>query len=250
MGPCQRPPLRFGAGHGGDMGCEKSQRIGWPSVVEIPETLRELRVALVHDYLNQRGGAENVVEIFAEMFPGAPLFTSVYDADAMSPSWGRLDVRTTFLQRLSPRLRFAKALLPLYPAAFETLDLSGFDLVLSSTTAFAKGVVTRPHTCHVCYCNNPTRLFWMYHDYLQYERLCAGGPNAPAARRLADARLGFLAAQRPDYFIAGSYNAGAPNRQILPARQPGAATAHRRGQFLPCRRCWELFPCCFPAAAL
>jgi glycosyltransferase involved in cell wall biosynthesis len=169
--------------------------------------LEGLRVAIVHDYLNQPGGAEKVVEVFADMFPRAPIYTSVYDADSMPDFWRGRDVRTTFLQRISPRLSIARALLPLYPTAFEQLDLRAYDLVLSSTTAFAKGVITRPETCHVCYCNNPTRFFWMYHDYVDYEALPAVikrfVPAVMTPLRVWD----FAAAQRVDFFIAGSANA-------------------------------------------
>src|SRR3954447_3900231 len=134
------------------------------SGASIPPDLAGLRVALVHDYLNQPGGAEKVVEVFAEMFPGAPIYTSVYDPDAMPNVWRGLDIRTSFMQRISPRLKVARALIPLYPPAFELFDFSSYHLVLSSTTAFAKGIVTKPETCHICYCNNPTRFVWMYHD--------------------------------------------------------------------------------------
>jgi glycosyltransferase involved in cell wall biosynthesis len=173
----------------------------------MPVSLARLKVALVHDYLNQPGGAERVVEVFAEMFPGAPIYTSVYDPAAMPDTWKTLDVRTSFMQRISPRMKFARALVPLYPAAFELFDLSGYDLVLSSTTTFAKAVVTRPETCHICYCNNPTRFLWMYHDYLRHESLPIGVRNllpfVAAPLRVWD----FAAAQRPDYFVAGSHNA-------------------------------------------
>jgi len=175
--------------------------------VELPASLRSARVALVHDYLNQAGGAEKVVEIFAEMFPGAPIYTSVYDRERMPAVWRTLDIRTSFMQRITPRVGLAKALVPLYPTAFELFDLSSYDLVLSSTTAFAKGVITRPETCHVCYCNNPTRLVWMYHDYLRYERLPPGArcllPWLTTPLRVWD----YAAAQRVDYFVAGSFNA-------------------------------------------
>lgn len=175
--------------------------------MELPASLRSLRVALVHDYLNQSGGAEKVVEILSEMFPGAPLYTSVFDRAAMPPQWRKLDIRTSFLQRVSADARVAKFLTPLYPAAFEAFDLAEYDLVLSSTTTFAKGVITRPETCHVCYCNNPTRFLWMYHDYMRHERLPrlarALLPLATTPLRIWD----YAAAQRVDAFVAGSYNA-------------------------------------------
>jgi glycosyltransferase involved in cell wall biosynthesis len=164
-------------------------------------------VALVHDYLNQQGGAEAVVEVFTTMFPGAPLYTSVYDADRMPSSWRGVDVRTSFLQRLSPRLSFARLFTPLYPSAFESFDLSEFDLVLSSTTTFAKGVVTGPATCHVCYCNTPTRFLWRYHDYLAHENLPTFArrllPLLTTPLRVWD----YAASQRVDFFVAGSRNA-------------------------------------------
>ncbi|HEY8285632.1 MAG TPA: glycosyltransferase [Chloroflexota bacterium] len=163
-----------------------------------------MRVALVHDYLNQPGGAEHVVEVLHHLFPEAPLFTSVYDRDAMPDFWRQVDVRTTFMQRISPRLRVAKRLLPLYPYAFESLDLSGFDLVLSSCSTFSKGVITPPRTLHVCYCHNTTRFLWMYHQYLAHERV---GVLQRALLRPMVTPLrawDFQAAQRVDHFIANS----------------------------------------------
>jgi glycosyltransferase involved in cell wall biosynthesis len=176
--------------------------------------ISRLRVALVHDYLNQMGGAEKVVEVFHSMFPNAPLYTSVYDAAAMPESFARMDVRTSFMQRLTPKLRWVKPLLPLYPFAFEQFDLRGYDLVLSSTTTFAKGVLTRPETCHVCYCNTPFRFLWMYQEYLEFERMTPSKrvilPVMASMLRPWD----FAAAQRVDYFIAGSENAAARIRKF------------------------------------
>lgn len=175
--------------------------------IGMPDVLRGLRVAIVHDYLNQSGGAEKVVELFAEMFPEAPIYTSVYDRARMPDSWRRRDIRTSFLQRISPRLSVAKQLIPLYPTAFESFDLSAYDLVLSSTTSFAKGVITPPATCHICYCNTPTRFVWMYHDYLAFERI-PGPVRALLPWFLTPLRTwDYVAAQRVDNFIAGSHNA-------------------------------------------
>jgi glycosyltransferase involved in cell wall biosynthesis len=163
-----------------------------------------MRVALVHDYLNQSGGAEHVVEVFHDMFPDAPIFTSVYHPEAMPAFWRTLDVRTTFMQRLSPRLRVAKRLLPLYPYAFESIDLAGYDLVLSSCSTFSKGVITPPHTLHVCYCHTATRFLWMYREYLAHEHLGAMQrvllPPMITPLRAWD----FQAAQRVDHFVANS----------------------------------------------
>lgn len=166
-----------------------------------------MRVALVHDYLNQAGGAEKVMEVFCRMFPGSPVYTALYDPAAMPDFWRTQDVRTSFMQRLAPRLSVGKALFPLYPLAFESFDLRDYDLVLSSTTTFAKGVITRPDTCHVCYCNTPTRFAWMYHDYTERQRM------GRMARRVLPTLISplrvwdYAAAQRVDSFVAGSYNA-------------------------------------------
>jgi glycosyltransferase involved in cell wall biosynthesis len=165
------------------------------------EVLRPLRIALVHDYLNQNGGAEKVVEVFCRMFPAAPLYTSVYDPAVMEPFWRDVDIRTSFMQKLSPRLSIAKALLPLYPKAFESFDLSGYDLVLSSASTFAKGVRSQAGTCHVCYCYTPSRFAWMYQEYVERQEL------PPGARFVLPAVVGrlrkwdYAAGQRPDEMI-------------------------------------------------
>jgi glycosyltransferase involved in cell wall biosynthesis len=164
-------------------------------------SLQNLRVAIVHDYLNQRGGAEKVAEVFSRMFPAAPVYTSVYDADAMGDYWRGVEVRTSFMQALASRVDRAKALLPLYPLAFESFDLAGYDLVLSSSSTFAKGVITRPETCHVCYCYTPTRFAWMYQEYIGRQPFGLGVrvvlPAVVAPLRVWD----FAAAQRPDHMI-------------------------------------------------
>lgn len=169
--------------------------------------LDTLRVALVHDYLNQMGGAEQVVEVFHDLFPQAPLYVSVYDRDVMPDSFRRMDVRTSFLQRISPKRSISYKLLPLFPIAFEQFDLRDYDLVLSSTTTFAKGVLTRPNTCHVCYCNTPFRYLWMYQEYLENERVSRPMEAALAALAVPLRVWDYAAAQRVDAFIAGSANA-------------------------------------------
>lgn len=168
-----------------------------------------MRVALVHDYLNQAGGAEKVVEVFCRMFPEAPVYTSLYDPAAMPDFWRGVDVRTSFMQRLSPRLAIAKRLIMLYPSAFESFDFSGYDLVLSSCSTFSKGVVTHPGTLHLCYCHNSTRFAWMYHEYVAHEGIGALQrallPVLVSRMRVWD----YAAAQRPDHFVANSQTTAA-----------------------------------------
>jgi glycosyltransferase involved in cell wall biosynthesis len=132
-----------------------------------------MKTAIVHDFLMQMGGAEKVVEVLHDMFPGAPIYTSAYDPDAMPAYYRAWDIRTSFLQGLPFKRKAHRAALLLYPLAFESLDLSGYDLVISSSSAFAKGVITQPRTLHVCYCHTPMRYAWAARTYLKNER--AGG---------------------------------------------------------------------------
>jgi glycosyltransferase involved in cell wall biosynthesis len=165
-----------------------------------------MRVAIVHDYLAQAGGAERVVVAMHKAFPQAPIYTSVYDPDATLPEFKQMDVRTSFLQRFAGGSKTHKLALPLYPTAFEHFDLSGYDLVLSSSSGFAKGVITGPETCHVCYCHTPARFAWRYHEYVSqggYGKMARGVlPWLVHRLRAWDVQT----AQRVDYFVANSYN--------------------------------------------
>ena len=122
------------------------------------------RVALVHDWLNRPiGGGERVLLELARLYPEAPVHTLLFDPGRYA---GRLDparVRTSWLQRLPASVRDRpRYLLPLIPSAVESWDLSGFDVVLSSSVAFVKNVITVPPTLHVCYCHSPMRFAWDY----------------------------------------------------------------------------------------
>jgi glycosyltransferase involved in cell wall biosynthesis len=163
---------------------------------------RKLKVALVHDYLNQYGGAERVLEELHALFPEAPVYTSMYWPAKMSPIIRGLDVRTSFMQRLPLVTRNHQPFLLLYPLAFESFDLSGYDVVISNSSAFCKGVLTPPGTLHVCYCLTPMRWVWNYHAYVERERLGA------AARLVLPAAISQLrawdvaTAQNVDRFLA------------------------------------------------
>jgi len=165
-----------------------------------------VKLGLVHDYLNQEGGAERVVEALCRAYPESPLYTSLYDARAMSPYWRTREIHTSFMQWLRPSLRVAKALLPLYPYAFESFDLSGYDVVLSSCSTFAKGVITAPETVHVCYCHSPARFAWMYHDYVSRMGLGRVRRSVLAAAIMPLRVWDYAAAQRVDVYIANSRN--------------------------------------------
>lgn len=126
-----------------------------------------MKLALVHDYLIQDGGAERVLRAFAEIWPEAPLYVLFHDRKRWPEFRGR-EVRTSVLQKMPGAIRYYRWTLPLMPAATEHHDLGEFDVVLSSASAFAKGVVTRPDALHICYCHTPTRYLWTdTHSYLK-----------------------------------------------------------------------------------
>ena len=128
-----------------------------------------MKIAIVHDYLNQYGGAERVVEAMHEAFPDAPIYTSIYLPDKMPSSFKSMNIHTSFMQHLPFLQKHFKKYLMLYPFAFESFDLSSFDVVLSSSSAFAKGIKKGPKTCHFCYCYSPMRFVWRYEDYIEKE---------------------------------------------------------------------------------
>ncbi len=164
--------------------------------------LQEARVALVHDWLNQVGGAENVLEELAALFPAAPVYTSFYAAERMPAAYRAWDIRTTFMQRLPGIAAHHQRYMPLYPLAFGGVDVSGYDLVLSNKSGFCHGV--RAHTRgrrarHVCYCLTPTRFIWLYDQYRAREQIGAwhGHARAPGAGVAAPLGLCRSPARRP-----------------------------------------------------
>lgn len=119
-----------------------------------------MRVALVHDYLTQYGGAERVLQAFTEIFPHAPLYTIVYDEKLTRGAFENQNIHTSFLQKI-PLARSRHRFFPVFmPLAVEQFDLSRFDIVLSDSASYAKGVLTRPNTLHICYCHTPMRYAW------------------------------------------------------------------------------------------
>lgn len=163
-----------------------------------------MKVAIVHDYLNQYGGAERVLDEFKIMYPEAPVLVSIYDPRKMPARYRDWDIRTSWLNRVPLASRKHQALLPFYPQAFEQFDLSSYDLVLSSSSGFAHGVLTGPDTTHVCYCHSPPRFLWDYHRYAEREHL------GLLARLLVSTRLAHLrqwdrvTADRADGWISTS----------------------------------------------
>ena len=163
-----------------------------------------MRVAMVHYWLLGMRGGEKVLEAFCRLLPDADLFTLFYDPSRVSPAIRERRVTTSFL---NPLRRYYRSLLPLMPMALESFDLRGYDLVISSESGPAKGVITRAGTRHVCYCHTPMRYLWdQYPDYLhEYTRSrIKRALMAPVASHLRV--WDFATAARVDDFIANSEN--------------------------------------------
>jgi len=161
------------------------------------------RVALVHDFLVDVRGAERVFLALCDLYPDADLFTAVYDEGGTEGRFAHRTVHTSFLQSLRPNSRTFRSLLPLYPSAMESLDLRGYDLVLSSSSAWAHGVLPTEHAVHVCYCHNPFRYAWNARE----ETLAGRGPLGRAALGVILQRWrewDWIAAQRVDAYVANS----------------------------------------------
>src|SRR5579859_1354621 len=158
----------------------------------------EPKIAIVYDRVNTPfGGAENVLLALHEIFPDAPLHTSVYDPERAS--WAKVfQIKTSFLQRLPFAKKLHRIFVPLMPLAFESFDFSGFDVVISVTSAEAKGILTKPNQLHICYLLTPTRYLWSHAE--EYEQHWLTG----WLRKKIFAYLRWwdeAAAERPDMYI-------------------------------------------------
>src|SRR2546425_3127455 len=163
------------------------------------------RVALVHDFLLDLRGAERVFLEMCEIWPDAPVYTAVYEEEGTEGRFAHRDVQPSFLQRLRPSARTFRGLLPFYPAAIESLDLSGFDVVVSSSSAWAHAVICDEHTAHISYCHNPFRYAWNDRDRTLTARR---DPVSRAALRSLFHRWrqwDWIAAQRVDAYLANSH---------------------------------------------
>jgi glycosyltransferase involved in cell wall biosynthesis len=163
-----------------------------------------VRVALIHYWLVNWRGGEKVLRAIADLFPEADIFTHVADPEIVSQGFPNRNVSTTFIGRLPYAKRFYQRYLPLMPLALEQLDLRRYDLVISSESGPAKGVLVSPHATHVCYCHSPMRYVWdMYHDYHEQSGLLTRTLMGPLLHylRLWDQ----TSAQRVDRYVANSH---------------------------------------------
>lgn len=171
-----------------------------------------MRVALVHDDLVQWGGAEKVFLNLCKLFPQADIYTSLFDEKNifLKGAFGSKKVYTSFMQKIPGWRVLYRILLPLYPIAFEQFDFSDYDLVISSTTKFAKSILTKPETLHICYCHTPPRFLWGF-----------SGEKVP---KILTPYLNFLrfydkiSSKRVDKWIAGSDNAAGRIEKVYGAK--------------------------------
>jgi len=173
--------------------------------IKIKKGQDQLKVAIVHDFLLYMGGAERVLHDIANMFPNAPIYTLLYDKDRIGAQFSDRDIRTSFLQKWPKWLKkHYRWLMPFFGTAIESFDLRDFDLVISSSGAWSKGIVTRLNTKHVAYIHSPMRYVWDENE--RYLKKAVGKRNRFCIRLL----LSYLrvwdhqAAQRPDALIANS----------------------------------------------
>jgi glycosyltransferase involved in cell wall biosynthesis len=164
-----------------------------------------MKVALIHDHLAQDGGAEKVLKILAEMFPEAPIYTLLYEKQNVINNFSGHDIETSIIQKLPGGVKHYQWYLPFMPLAVEFFDLRGFDLVISDSSSFAKGVITKPDCLHIDYCHTPTRYLWsdthQYINELKYNKWFKKIISLVLNKiRLWDR----LAADRVDVFIANS----------------------------------------------
>jgi glycosyltransferase involved in cell wall biosynthesis len=166
-------------------------------------SLANLRVAIVHYWFSGIGGGERVVEAIAQIFPQADIFTLLLAEGHDQPALRGRRLKTSFISRIPGASRWHRHLLPLYPFALEQFDFSNYDLVISSESGPAKGVITSPKTCHICYCHSPMRYIWdLYHESRKQMN--------PLTRTLFSATAHYMrlwdfsTAARVDHFVANS----------------------------------------------
>ena len=169
--------------------------------------MENAKVALVHDWLTGQRGGEKVLEVLAEIFPKAPIYTLFHIKGSQHPDIEKRDIRTSFLQRAPFLEKKYRWYLPLFPLAIELFDLQGYDLVVSTSHCVAKGAVPAPEALHVCYIHSPMRYAWnLYFSYFAPERLSLY-PRwiiPPIVHRLRTWDV--ASAARVDRFVANSAN--------------------------------------------
>jgi len=180
------------------------------SSMELPK-----RIAIVHEWFTSMRGGEKCVEALCEVFPEATLFALLHVKGSVSPTIEHMPIRTSFVQHLPFAAEHYRYYLPLFPSAIERLDVSDFDLVISSNHCVAKGVRAAPHTLHICYCYTPMRYIWgLYDEYFGKDR--AGFITRAGMKLFLNylRRWDVRTAVRPNHFVAISHNVRHRIREI------------------------------------
>lgn len=221
-------------GEGGTPGVDQIVR-------EVAAAFRGLRVAIIHHWFVRLGGGEHFVERLAEMFPQADLFALMAYRKILRSPLRERKLTTSFLQRAPGWRRWHRLYMPLFPLALEQFDLTGYDLILSSESGPAKGVIAPARACHICYCHSPMRYIWeMYPQYRKTAPLGAAGRTMFALFSHYLRQWDAATAARVDYFAANSRTTAARVRRVYrreatvipgPVRVGRFAVGERREDF-------------------
>ncbi len=164
-----------------------------------------MKIALVHDHLAQLGGAEKVLQALADIYSEAPVYTLLYKKENVQKEFNNKKIQTSFLQNLPLGIKRYQWYLPLMSSAIESLDLKKYDLIISSASSFAKGVIINPQAKHICYCHTPTRYLWHYsNEYINELNFPKVIKQIIGFYISRVRQWDFFVAQRVDYFIANS----------------------------------------------
>jgi glycosyltransferase involved in cell wall biosynthesis len=202
----------------------------------VKREISNVRLALVHDWLNQLGGAEDVLRELVSMAPRAPVYTSIYWRAGMPDYYQAWDIRTSWMDRIPGIYHRHQPYLPLYPIAFSGMELSGYDAVVSNKSGFCHGIRTGD-AVHICYCLTPTRYVWDFDSYAAHEALPSIARIAIRPLITALRRWDYQAAQRVTHFVAISSEVQARIRRhygrksvvIPPPVNTAAFSRDRRG---------------------
>jgi glycosyltransferase involved in cell wall biosynthesis len=175
--------------------------------------MKDLKIAIIHDWLTGMRGGEKCLEVFCELFPDATIFTLLHDKGSVSPIIEDMDIRTSFLQKIPGIERSYRSFLPFFPKAIESFDLSGYDLILSSSHCVAKGAKIPPGALHICYCYTPMRYAWKFFDeYFSKENSVKRWVILKVIEGLK--RWDIASNKRIDYFVAISDNVKARIKEL------------------------------------
>ncbi len=182
--------------------------------------MQEAKIAIIHDYMTAFGGAERVLKAIHDLFPKAVVFTSSYDPESMPEEFKTWEIRTTGVDKLPLFSSLSKHYTALYPVYFENFDLSEFDIIISSSTAWSKAVITKPHQLHICYCHTPARFLYKYSGESNKRNTWYYKPFVGFIDNILRT-WDFASAQRPNFIVANS-NTVADRIRKFYRREPDA----------------------------